>query len=314
MRSVLHAVWPRVRPSLVVLVVVTLVVALIGAPSVSATNTRSNGYWIALAQGDVNAYGDAPPLGGADVRVVVDMATTPTGHGYWLALSSGEIVSIGDAQVFATPSSRRGPPIVAIGARPQGDGVWLLTSGGELLAYGAALAFAPLDGRSPYSDIAVTPTGAGVWALDKAGDVHVRGDAVAYGNAPSAGVAVAIAPTPSRRRLLGTRIDRCGHRARRRSQPRIGHEWRVRRHGCHAQRPWLLAARQPRSSSRPSGTPFITATSADLASSMNRLSRSPSHHSSTCRRSPSTTPRRSTRTRPRSSPFWRTTTIRRTIH
>lgn len=196
MRSVLTAVWPRVRPSLAVLVVITLVVAVVGAPSVSATNTRSNGYWIALAHGEVNGYGDAPPLGGQDVGNVVDMATTPTGHGYWLALSSGEMVSIGDAQVFATPS-RGGPPIVAIGARPQGDGVWLLSSGGELLAFGASSAFAPLDGRSPFSDIAVTPTGAGIWALDKAGDVHVRGDAVAYGNAPGSGVAVAIAPTPS---------------------------------------------------------------------------------------------------------------------
>ena len=36
----------------------------LASATISATNTRSNGYWIALALGDVNAYGDAPPLGG----------------------------------------------------------------------------------------------------------------------------------------------------------------------------------------------------------------------------------------------------------
>ena len=196
MRFLSGGVGPRLRLSLVALLVVIIIVGLSGGPSVSATSTRSKGYWIAQALGDVNAYGDAPPLGGAFGRIIVDMAATPTGRGYWLAVSTGQIVSIGDARSFVTPT-RRGGPVVAIGARPQGDGVWLLTTDGDLLSYGAAAVFAPLDRRLPFIDIAVTPSGGGIWALDIAGGVQVRGDAVSYGGAPSVRLAVAIAPTPS---------------------------------------------------------------------------------------------------------------------
>ena len=192
---------PRLRFPLALVVVLSLVGGLVASPAVTAQNTRSNGYWLAAASGNVYAFGDAPPLGGPDRAGAqfVDLATTNTGRGYWYVTHDGRVVGVGDAASLGSVSerSRRGGAIVAIAARPQADGYWVLQSDGDVHAFGAAPALAPLDRAAAYTDLAATPSGDGFWALDARGVVHARGDARLFGAATRPATAIAIAPTPA---------------------------------------------------------------------------------------------------------------------
>ena len=66
-----------------------------------ATTGTGRGYWIAAADGEVFAYGDAHsfrsgPLPGLRLPIM-GIASTPTGRGYWVAAGDGGLFNFGDA-------------------------------------------------------------------------------------------------------------------------------------------------------------------------------------------------------------------------
>jgi Cu/Zn superoxide dismutase len=83
----------------------------------------SGGYRLVRSNGTVQAFGDAPQLGGVErpVHPVVGGAPTPSGSGYWLAAADGGVFSFGDATFTGSMGgSRLSAPVVGMAA-PRSD-------------------------------------------------------------------------------------------------------------------------------------------------------------------------------------------------
>jgi hypothetical protein len=112
-----------------------------GAPVVGGATSPfldAPGYWLARADGTVDAFGAAPPLGGAHPHApVVAIAADPSGVGYWLASADGTVSAIGSAHAVG---SLTGPhaPVVALVPTPTGAGYWLVAADGGVFTFGDA--------------------------------------------------------------------------------------------------------------------------------------------------------------------------------
>ena len=178
---------------------------------------------------------------------VVGIAATPDGRGYWLALADGQVLAAGDAHLYgslassarasAVPLSRsragdvrpagslrsRRPlqrarslrrarpvssagsrsrgrprlssappahvslnrPIVGIAATPDGRGYWLVASDGGIFAFGDARFYGStghLKLNRPIVGIAATPDGRGYWLVASDGGIFAFGDAGFHGS------------------------------------------------------------------------------------------------------------------------------------
>jgi hypothetical protein len=159
------------------------------------------GWWAALADGRVRAYGDAPPagdLGGRQLSApIVAMASTRHRDGYWLAGADGGVFSFGNASFAGSATGRLASPAVQLEPTPSGQGYWVVSRSGEVMAFGDARFFGglsvvgrpaltqPLDGDGGPATInivgmASTPTGAGYWLAAADGRVFGFGDAVVH--------------------------------------------------------------------------------------------------------------------------------------
>jgi hypothetical protein len=111
----------------------------IGAPA-AAIVTSPSGYAIALADGEVRAFGDAGELGRARPRpgtTIVDAAPTPSGRGRWLLADDGGVFTFGDAAFHG--SAATGPltaPAIALAPSPRGDGYRIVLADGSVLGFG----------------------------------------------------------------------------------------------------------------------------------------------------------------------------------
>jgi Glycosyl hydrolases family 43 len=117
-----------------------------------------SGYWLARADGSVDAFGAAPALGslnGAHLRApVVAIAADPSGIGYWLLGGDGSVFAFGGARSFGSVTpAMHAAPITGIVPTPTGAGYWLVARDGGVYSFGDA-AFA--------GSLAGTPLVAGV--------------------------------------------------------------------------------------------------------------------------------------------------------
>ena len=157
------------------------------------------GYWVAQADGNVAAFGDAvdhgdlPDLGVTPAFPIVDMAALVDGGGYYLLGSDGGVFAF-DAPFFgSTGDLALDQPVVAMATSPNG-GYWFVASDGGIFAYGPGAAFhgsvpeyvAFEDLQAPIVGMAATSSGKGYWLVAADGGVFAFGDAVFYGSVPGA--------------------------------------------------------------------------------------------------------------------------------
>ena len=117
---------------------------------------------------------------------------TPSGQGYWIATADAQVFAFGDAVLQAatgaSPAGRRQPegappkptgPTVAIAASPDGKGYWLLGRDGGVFSFGVPFHGSVAD-RHPYGkavDLRPTESGAGYYVAGTDGAVFAFGDA-----------------------------------------------------------------------------------------------------------------------------------------
>ncbi|HEU5287631.1 MAG TPA: Ig-like domain-containing protein, partial [Candidatus Limnocylindria bacterium] len=172
-----------------------LVVGIVVTPADSAAPTRNRGYWIAGANAQVFAFGDAQ-LYAQRVRrqvrgQIADIAAHPSGRGYWLLGRDGAVYAYGEARDLGQDSARE-QDAVAIASTPTGNGYFVVTERGEVHGFGDAVARGSRSARErgeerKIVDIATTPSGGGYWLVDANGQVSAFGDAIGFGSLPRTG-------------------------------------------------------------------------------------------------------------------------------
>jgi pectate lyase len=145
----------------------------------------TDGYWIAYADGRVDASGGAAHHGslvGMPLnRPIVGMASTPTGAGYWLVADDGGIFSFGDASFHgSTGAMRLNRPIVGMASTPTGAGYWLVADDGGIFAFANASfhgSTGAMQLNGPVVGMAATAGGIGYWLVADGGGAFPFGDA-----------------------------------------------------------------------------------------------------------------------------------------
>ncbi len=163
----------------------------LGSPAVAMAHTADGqGYWLAGANGAINAFGDATFLGSAAGtalnRPVVGMAATHDGGGYWMVATDGGIFSYGDASFYGSMGgSHLNKPIVGLAATPDGGGYWEVASDGGIFTFGDASFYGSTGNihlNQPVVGMAATPDGHGYWLVASDGGIFSFGDASFYGS------------------------------------------------------------------------------------------------------------------------------------
>ncbi len=163
----------------------------LGSPAVAMAHTADGqGYWLAGANGGINAFGDATFLGSAAGtplnRPVVGMAATHDGGGYWMVATDGGIFSYGDATFYGSMGgSHLNRPIVGLAATPDGRGYWEVASDGGIFTFGDAAFYGSTGNihlNQPVVGMAATPDGHGYWLVASDGGIFSFGDAAFYGS------------------------------------------------------------------------------------------------------------------------------------
>ncbi len=165
--------------------------AMVDAPRTSAAVSAPPGtYRLVTSGGRVLSSGGAVTyVAHTGLAHVVAMAATPDGKGYWVATAQGKLEAYGDAHLYGTPTHQQlTRPVVAMAATPDGKGYWLVDAGGGVFAYGDAAFYGSAAGllhpAGKESVVAVAPTsgGRGYWLATSSGAVFAFGDATFYGS------------------------------------------------------------------------------------------------------------------------------------
>ncbi|HZQ56596.1 MAG TPA: glycoside hydrolase family 43 protein [Acidimicrobiales bacterium] len=97
------------------------------------------GYWLARADGTVDAFGAAPALGRARPGApVVAIASDPSGVGYWLLAADGTVSAFGSAHAYGSVPAGPHAAAVALVPSPSGGGYWVVTADGGVFTFGDA--------------------------------------------------------------------------------------------------------------------------------------------------------------------------------
>jgi hypothetical protein len=151
------------------------------------SSALAHGY-VVSATGDVTALGNATHRGDVRAAAVpvVGVAESPMRGGYWVASADGGVDAFGAARSHGSMRGRRlAAPIVGIDASPSGRGYVLVAADGGVFTFGDAR-FHGSTGRmrlaAPIVDIALTPSGHGYWLVARDGGVFSFGDAHFYGS------------------------------------------------------------------------------------------------------------------------------------
>ena len=138
------------------------------------------GYWVADANGQVAACGDAPYYGEPSSlnEPIVGIAATPTGHGYYLVAADGGIFTYGDA-VFrgSTGALTLNQPVVGMAVDTRTGGYWLVAADGGIFAFNAPFlgSTGSIKLNRPVVGMAVAPGGNGYWFVASDGGVFSFG-------------------------------------------------------------------------------------------------------------------------------------------
>jgi hypothetical protein len=161
------------------------------SPKVGLASTPDGeGYWIASADGGVQAFGDAPFCGSmagtALNQPIAHIVATPDGKGYWLVAADGGTFAFGDAPFYGSMGGQAlNAPIVDIAPTQDGKGYWLVASDGGIFAFGDAGFFGSTGAihlNQPVNGMAPTPDGQGYWLVASDGGIFAFGDAGFYGS------------------------------------------------------------------------------------------------------------------------------------
>ena len=201
----------------------------------------NKGFWTVDVGGDVEARDGASNYGTLRnhqlSHPIVGMSPTQSGKGYWLAGTDGGVFAFGDARFFgSTGGTRLNQPVVGIASTPSGNGYWLAASDGGVFSFGDARFFGSTGGlrlNQPIMGIASTPTGLGYWLVGADGGIFAvrrRGVPRLDRGAPAQPAGRRHGEHAYRPRLLAARERRRVVRLRRRGVPRFdgGHESRSR--------------------------------------------------------------------------------------
>jgi len=158
------------------------VVPAAGASSTTPSGARSHS---SFGTQGVDAYGDAPDLGGFGGEQlsapVVGISAMPDGQGYRVAAADGGILTYGDAGFYGSLGAvGLFAPIVGIAGTPDGAGYWLVAMDGGVFTFGDAGFFGSLGAtrlNAPIVGMAPTPDGHGYWLVAADGGVFTFGDA-----------------------------------------------------------------------------------------------------------------------------------------
>lgn len=160
------------------------------AALVNGTTNEPTGYWIAYANGAVEARGQAIALGDMSKfalnKPIVAIAATPSGRGFWLAASDGGLFSFGDARFFGSMGGTRlNSPIVAMTSTASGNGYWMFAADGGVFAFGDAPFYGSMGARplnKPIVDaVATAPKRDGYYMLASDGGTFAFGPNASVG-------------------------------------------------------------------------------------------------------------------------------------
>lgn len=157
-----------------------------------APTPDGRGYWIALGDGSVYAFGDASNEGdlrgdrwrggpAAPGAPVMSIASSGKGSGYYLLAGDGSVYTFGDAVYHGSEGDYRtaGTP-VGIATDAATGGYWIVDLSGRVEAF-----HAPAFGSSRHGNIvgiAAMPDGAGYWLVGGNGTVYAFGRAKNLGS------------------------------------------------------------------------------------------------------------------------------------
>jgi len=149
-----------------------------------------NGYWIAMRDGSIHAFGDVADLG--DPRRTLfpinaqAIAAKPTDVGTWVLGADGGIFTQGSAAFYgSTGGMRLNQPIVGMATTPSGQGYWLVATDGGIFTFGDAQFFGSTGAirlNKPIVGMTSTPTGQGYWLVASDGGIFTFGDARFFGS------------------------------------------------------------------------------------------------------------------------------------
>ena len=165
----------------------SVVVAQVANPAATAA---AEGYWLASADGDVLAIGNAGFHGSLEAlrlqAPIVGMAATPDGKGYWLVALDGGVFALGNAGFYGSMGAvALNEPIVGMAATPDGKGYWLVASDGGLFAFGDAPFLGSMGGSplvSAITGMAPAHLGQGYWLVAGDGGIFAYGSAGFHGS------------------------------------------------------------------------------------------------------------------------------------
>ncbi len=155
----------------------------------AAVAVGSPGYWVARADGVVEAYDGASwhgDMGSSHLNAaVLGMTANPAGNGYWLVAADGGIFTFNTGFHGSTGGMRLNQPVVGMASTQTGGGYWLVARDGGIFSFGDA-AFHGSTGamrlNRPVVGMATTASGGGYWLVAADGGIFSFGDATFHGS------------------------------------------------------------------------------------------------------------------------------------
>ena len=152
-----------------------------------STTTKPSGYWALSSDGNVYNFGAAPQHGKTGASAI-DLEPSPTGRGYWTLNRNGQVQALGDAVPLGdvNPGSLgKGEVPASLSATPSGKGYWVFTNRGRAIPFGDAsflgdVSTVKLNG--PVLGSVATPTGRGYYMVASDGGIFTFGDAEFIGS------------------------------------------------------------------------------------------------------------------------------------